>query len=523
MPLFNPSSTSSSTALALIKWWNAQDYGVTGNGTTDDTAAIQTFVDGINAVGGGVAYFPKGTYIITSTITLPRGVLLVGGQGYSSTSTGASERPVEFAWDGAAGGTMFSLSTIGGNRHFMQHRNLFFRRKAGGANAAGTYWSCPDRLDSWSGWTNCQFGDCTGNAIELGNGGINVHLQDLRFDHVAGYAIKWTLTNADHMIMENVSWDNVGQVGGGGILWVDGQTATANEFLRLTVTGGKQEINQTLGVGQAVYLLQGPTTPVQQLFRLSFTGDAIAPASTALTNWTALRVTPATDLIELHVNSCDNFQVVGIPALAGANAGSGVANYKYRQPNLHVYPHGPTWGSLGNSVGQVERAYAQETVGDINHELGRFYVGGKPAAVPVVQKPNTTNYTVKRTFYAGEFFFIDAGASSGVPSSSTTALKIAVCTTAGTVGTLAGVTASSGVSGAATIVVNDTTGLRIHDYISGTNIASNARITFIDYTTNTVTLSGNNTGTVAAGTAISFLAPVFKSTTTDLPLSAYTP
>jgi hypothetical protein len=47
---------------------NVKDYGATGNGTTDDTAAIQ---NAINALpNGGAVWFPTGLYKITSTISV---------------------------------------------------------------------------------------------------------------------------------------------------------------------------------------------------------------------------------------------------------------------------------------------------------------------------------------------------------------------------------------------------------------------------------------------------------------------
>lgn len=48
----------------------AASYGAIGNGTNDDTGAIQAAVNAAVAAGGGIVYFPPGTYNVTGTITI---------------------------------------------------------------------------------------------------------------------------------------------------------------------------------------------------------------------------------------------------------------------------------------------------------------------------------------------------------------------------------------------------------------------------------------------------------------------
>jgi hypothetical protein len=86
---------SISNALPIVHWTNAlKDYvsrrpaktnlyvatawGATGNGSTDDTVAIQSALTAAGADGGGIVYLPGGKYHLTNTLTVPSGVELRG-------------------------------------------------------------------------------------------------------------------------------------------------------------------------------------------------------------------------------------------------------------------------------------------------------------------------------------------------------------------------------------------------------------------------------------------------------------
>jgi hypothetical protein len=55
--------------------FNALDFGATGNGTTDDTVAIQTAID---AAQGGALYIPTGTYLCSAQLDINANTLIFG-------------------------------------------------------------------------------------------------------------------------------------------------------------------------------------------------------------------------------------------------------------------------------------------------------------------------------------------------------------------------------------------------------------------------------------------------------------
>jgi len=76
---------------------NVLDYGAVGNGTTDDTAAIQAAINSLSttssasATGGGTVYIPAGKFRITSTLKIGYGITLLGNGagGYPFIGTNA--------------------------------------------------------------------------------------------------------------------------------------------------------------------------------------------------------------------------------------------------------------------------------------------------------------------------------------------------------------------------------------------------------------------------------------------------
>ena len=67
------------------------DYGATGDGTTDDYAAITSAIAALRA--GGILYFPTGTYVVGTTLSLPSWITVRGAgtiKGGLTSSTGCT-------------------------------------------------------------------------------------------------------------------------------------------------------------------------------------------------------------------------------------------------------------------------------------------------------------------------------------------------------------------------------------------------------------------------------------------------
>jgi len=61
--------------------YNVKHFGATGDGSTDDTTAIQDCIDKVKADGGGWVFFPKGTYKITAALSIDAAGVNVCGSG----------------------------------------------------------------------------------------------------------------------------------------------------------------------------------------------------------------------------------------------------------------------------------------------------------------------------------------------------------------------------------------------------------------------------------------------------------
>jgi hypothetical protein len=95
--------------------FNVKDtsYGALGDGATDDAAAINLAITAAgNNTGGGVVFFPPGTYLIRNNLTITKSnVFLVGVQGYSTVKLGATVNKIPIVF--AVGSVIQHVGVIG--------------------------------------------------------------------------------------------------------------------------------------------------------------------------------------------------------------------------------------------------------------------------------------------------------------------------------------------------------------------------------------------------------------------------
>lgn len=152
---------------------SVKDFGAVGDGIADDTAAIQFGVDLINASGGGVLFFPKGTYLLKGKNTpINNNSRLVDGVTLKSNVTfqgvgNASIIKVDVNCANGFTGRFRTAATVGNNLTNIQFRNLQFTR------APTTFYEQNYQLWFDTGTNiivdSCTFTGWSGDAIIIGN------------------------------------------------------------------------------------------------------------------------------------------------------------------------------------------------------------------------------------------------------------------------------------------------------------------------------------------------------------------
>lgn len=189
------------------KVFDVVDYGATGDGATDDTAAIQAAIDAASAVGGTV-FFPIGRYVISSSIELKIGVNLIG----SSVSTNNGTEL--YLADGSDTDMIISDTdqTGTGFHHWSTIKNIYLRGNTAN-NASGNGIHVTGRTGEGFKLENMQIVDCAENGILLSRGTVPFYGENLHLFANDGAGIKIAAAGGDSQLMpvlNHISGDDNG-------------------------------------------------------------------------------------------------------------------------------------------------------------------------------------------------------------------------------------------------------------------------------------------------------------------------
>lgn len=195
--------------------FNVKAYGAKGNGSTDDTTAIQTAINA--ATTGGVVYLPPGTYNVTQTLTITTsGVSLVGaGPGATTIQTPAGSETVAVILVGN-GSTTCADVQINDLRIASQNQKT--------ANAAIKLQLC-FRTHIQRIRTDLQF-----RAIHVYNSTETwINDNDIRNTQENGIVFESQLTKGYDLYISNLTADNPTTSNtGSGLLWLGGENMVVN-------------------------------------------------------------------------------------------------------------------------------------------------------------------------------------------------------------------------------------------------------------------------------------------------------
>jgi len=195
---------------------SVKDYGATGDGSTDDTAAIQATIDalafGISSIGGpftntGKIIFPTGTYLISSALEFLPG-MWVQGAGQIDGQSNTPATVINVSHDGTGFRFVRNRGSNGNLDHFggIEHCSFNGQGSTTGTNQKiielGDSADATTQTGAWHGFVrNCTFKNTAGHAIHSSHSQEWI-IEDNYFNNVTG-AIHYDTVVASSKILGN--------------------------------------------------------------------------------------------------------------------------------------------------------------------------------------------------------------------------------------------------------------------------------------------------------------------------------
>lgn len=284
-----------------------KDFGAKGNGSVDDTAAAQAWVNACIATGS-VCYAGPGNYKITSTVTIPGAVHITGASKDKTTFLLATATLIGFKITGTApvvwdhmgfaytitptAGAAIQVDPGSGNENDnSSFDNLYFNNtKTGLVFVRAAYWTLTrsqfyagvgnqvvifnlnntDTGDSVFSENKCIFAPSTDPTRECIYWGSSGGLRVVNNKFLNGYrGIEWEIGSGvtGTITVANNSFEN--QTGDG--MFFGQSTSGVGTYTKVTVSG-----NEFLGFGNAnAVRFNNTATSARWMFGFTFTGNNI--------------------------------------------------------------------------------------------------------------------------------------------------------------------------------------------------------------------------------------------------------
>lgn len=250
---------------------NVRMYGAAGNGTTDDTAAIQKAITASQA--GSRIYFPAGTYLISSSLTVNQDEVLYG-DGYSSILLGtfgsAGTDMIIFGTSGTirsrAGVESLSLqfsstncrnviSVVANTQQFVcdfvdirSQNTANFQASGAGISLAGNGLSSGP--NDWPLFKHCYIAHTTKGIVISGVNVINARITQCTFTSISGAGVYWTLGGQSQI--DNNTFQNCNLTAVSAALYLNGTTLASSVVNNVEIGPGNSfQNNGTAGAGTA--------------------------------------------------------------------------------------------------------------------------------------------------------------------------------------------------------------------------------------------------------------------------------
>lgn len=203
--------------LKLEEFISVADFGATGDGTTDDTVALQAAFTAMSSYSIRSLYFPPGTYLVSSTLMPPTGLTsaqFIGASGYDGIRGPINDSlRTAIKWTGATSTTTAVVKFNQGNGIVWSGISINCDYKAGyGLQFMSSTTTGPSAKNIVQ---NCTFNYATADGIIIGEDGVPTAspgqrqffgnaFYNLTFLGCARSGIHVNEWNADQQYFENV-------------------------------------------------------------------------------------------------------------------------------------------------------------------------------------------------------------------------------------------------------------------------------------------------------------------------------